>query len=85
MSGYADQRGHDVTWMTAQERNDMTSGEMADLLIEHEQGSTSEEEDIRLFQYLVDTGLAWQLQGYYGRTARDMIEAGLITPPGEGR
>jgi hypothetical protein len=39
-------------------------------------------EDVVLsaWQYLVDTGLAWSLQGWFGRTARNLIEAGLITP-----
>lgn len=31
------------------------------------------------WQYLHDTGLAYQLQGRIGRTARDLIEAGEIT------
>lgn len=38
----------------------------------------SEERVVALFQYLLDCGLCWTLQGSYGRTARDMIEAGLI-------
>jgi hypothetical protein len=38
----------------------------------------SEEEQVRAWQYLVDTGQAWQLQGWFGRTAMALIEAGVI-------
>jgi hypothetical protein len=37
----------------------------------------TEEEVIELFQYLIDSGLAWKLQGMYGRTAVASINAGL--------
>jgi hypothetical protein len=30
------------------------------------------------WQHLVDTGVCWQLQGWFGRTARDLIDAGVI-------
>ena len=48
-------------------------------LLAYETGQSSEDEVIELFQNLVDSGLAWQLQGYYGKTAVSLIEAGLIT------
>ena len=40
--------------------------------------ASSEEEVIEAWQYLVDTGLAWQLQGWFGRTANELIENGII-------
>ena len=38
----------------------------------------SEEQVIEAWQYLVDTGLAWSLQGWCGRTAAALIEEGVV-------
>jgi len=39
----------------------------------------SEETYIEAYQYLIDTGLAWTLQGSIGRQAAALIEAGHCT------
>jgi len=33
------------------------------------------------WQQLIDTGMAWSLQGWFGRTAMRMIEEGYCQPP----
>lgn len=45
----------------------------------------SEEEVIAAWQFLVDTGLAWSLQGWFGRTAKALIDRGYINAPSKGR
>ena len=40
------------------------------------------EAQIDAWSYLIRTGLAWQLQGWFGRTARSMIENGLFDAQG---
>lgn len=48
-----------------------------DRLIEFEAGALDEDETIALFQDLIDSGVVWSLQGSYGRTAMQLIDAGL--------
>jgi len=38
----------------------------------------SEEQILEAWQYLHDTGLAYTLQGWFGRTAQDLISQGVI-------
>lgn len=52
---------------------------MLDKIIAYEQGELDDDETVELFQDLVNSGLAWRLQGHYGRTAMDLINAGLIS------
>ena len=40
--------------------------------------SESEGQVIEAWQYLLDVGLVWQLQGWFGRTAVAMIKEGII-------
>ena len=54
-------------------------------MLAFEQGELDREPALELFQYLVDTGLAWKLQGFYGRTAAVLINEGLIEAPNGGR
>lgn len=62
----------------------MINNNLAERLFAFESGDLSETDTVQLFQELVNTGLAWQLQGFYGRTAMAMIHDGLITDPRPG-
>ncbi len=66
--------------MTATALRDWTGFDHVGSIIDYENDEQSAEETLRLFQYLVDTGLAWQLQGHYGRTAKSLIDKGLVSP-----
>ena len=60
---------------TATRRNHTMSTFDACMMIE--EGTGTENEIIDAWQLLIDTGLCWQLQGFYGRGARSMIAQGL--------
>ena len=38
---------------------------------------TTREEEVAAWQYLINTGICWELQGFYGRTAMRLIEEGV--------
>lgn len=56
----------------------MTIETVVNNLIEYENGMLEDDEIIALFQYLVDSGTVWNLQGHYGRTATALIDAGYV-------
>lgn len=51
-------------------------------IIAYENGELKNvDEVVDLFQDLVDSGLAWTLQGSYGRMAARLIQAGEVKAP----
>ncbi len=56
------------------EMDNFTAVGLAEGFIEAE----SEEQVIEAWQYLHDTGLAYRLQGWFGRTAQNLLNSGVI-------
>jgi len=54
------------------------SKQLSRQMIKYENEGMSPKEEARFFQNLVNTGLAWRLQGSYGRRAMELIESGVI-------
>jgi len=65
--------------MTSEKQPMIDYQKLTDDIIAYESGLLDEDETLALFQKLIATGLAWELQGHYGRTARALLEAGRIT------
>jgi len=51
------------------------------VMIIEEEENPSRERLIEAWQLLIDMGLCWQFQGWYGRQATMLIEEGLCTAP----
>ena len=56
---------------------------VSDAICTIELGEGTEQDQIAAWQYLIDTGVVWQLQGRYGRAAAYLIDEGLCTEPNE--
>lgn len=52
-------------------------------IMDYEDGQMTLEEVLELFSELIKSGMAWELQGHYGRTAMTLIKNGLISKEGE--
>jgi len=57
--------------------------ELLELIVKYEEDTISEKDEIRLFQYLVDSNDYLNLQGHYGRHAEELIKQGLVHYKGE--
>jgi hypothetical protein len=52
-------------------------------IISYECGDLPQAEIIYLFADLIKNGMAWSLQGHYGRMMNRLIEAGILTESGD--
>jgi len=50
----------------------------ATLIAEGEQEPENEKEYLEAWQHLLNTGICWQLQGWFGRTVQTLLDNGLI-------
>lgn len=57
--------------------------DIVDFMIGFENEQLSEQELIDGFQELIDSGIVWQLQGFYVRTATALIHGGFCHPAGK--
>jgi hypothetical protein len=60
----------------------VTRKNLVSYIIAYEEGALGWKEVLKLFAFLIRTGLAWHLQGHYGRTAADLIRSGVISENG---
>ena len=63
--------------MTAKAKTKNPKEVSTDEIIRYEAGEMSEDEVLDMFQRLIDSGMAWKLQGSYGRMAKNLIDAGF--------
>ena len=71
-----------VSFPTALFREPPKKEDLVDSIIAYEQDELGMKEEIELFSKLVKNGQAWTLQGHYGRTAKQLIEAGYLDSQG---
>ena len=53
-----------------------------DYIMQYENGELNDIQTLEMFSNFIKTGLVWNLQGSYGRTANALIEDGFIDNDG---
>ena len=60
----------------------LSQDERVGLIIDFEGGEISQDNFLNLFSDLIKSGMCWNLQGFYGRTATNLIENNIIDKKG---
>jgi hypothetical protein len=55
---------------------------LVSMMMDFENGNLSEVDTVKMFSHLIKTRMAWSLQGFYGRTAHNLIESGVLDRKG---
>lgn len=63
--------------------NKVNEANYINYIIEFESQDMTVNDVLELFSFLLKTGLAWKLQGFYGRCAVDLIRQRLLSESGE--
>lgn len=61
----------------------ITEKNRIDYIMSYEDGSIDDRGVLELFSHLIKNGMAWTLQGHYGRTASHLIDNDYINRDGK--
>jgi hypothetical protein len=61
----------------------MKTQDIMSMIMAYESEELSNIKTLELFAKLIKTGMAWSLQGHYGRTAQSLIDNGYISKEGK--
>jgi len=56
---------------------------LVDKIIAYEAGELDNNDTFELFSELIKNGMAWTLQGHYGRVAAALIDGGYLSKTGD--
>ena len=61
----------------------MKKKDIIDYIMDYEMGVMSDLDTLKMFSELIKNGMAWSLQGHYGRTAKHLIENEYLMDNGD--
>ena len=61
----------------------ITNENRVNYIMGYECGDLNDKETLELFSHLIKNGMAWNLQGHYGRTASQLITHDYINKNGD--